>query len=186
MRTNFYAKDFHYCGQHVAAKTGVYDYGIVSCTETIYTLDMHTTYYCLISYNQQHNTNHTDIEQAQEAERAKHDAAISATRECVRLALVNGELADYAVRANVKSLAQVITKVTGAEIAVDMLTFEQICDVRNELEKRINRKNNAKALDEWKQSDQCNRCGGAGSSDTWIHTGRVCFRCGGSGKYYSA
>lgn len=28
----------------------------------------------------------------------------------------------------------------------------------------------------------CNRCGGAGGSDAWIHTGRTCFKCGGTGK----
>jgi len=185
MNTNFYAKDCHYCGQHVPAETGMYDCGTVSCTEIIYTLDMRSTYYCLVSYNQNHNTDFATRDDAQTAENAKHDTGIATMREEMRLALVNGELADYAARANVKSLAQVITKVTGAEIAIDALTFDQICDVRNELQTRINRKNNAKALDEWKQNDQCNRCGGAGRADKWAHTGSVCYQCGGSGKYYN-
>ncbi|MEN9316066.1 MAG: Caulobacter phage CcrBL9 [Pseudomonadota bacterium] len=28
----------------------------------------------------------------------------------------------------------------------------------------------------------CNRCGGAGGSDAWAHTGYTCYDCGGSGK----
>ena len=28
----------------------------------------------------------------------------------------------------------------------------------------------------------CPRCGGAGESDKWLFTGKVCFECGGSGK----
>lgn len=27
----------------------------------------------------------------------------------------------------------------------------------------------------------CSRCGGAGASDRWAHTGRTCYQCGGSG-----
>lgn len=30
--------------------------------------------------------------------------------------------------------------------------------------------------------DRCGRCGGAGGSDKWAHTGFTCFDCGGSGK----
>lgn len=28
----------------------------------------------------------------------------------------------------------------------------------------------------------CQRCGGAGASDKWCFTGRICYECGGSGK----
>ena len=28
----------------------------------------------------------------------------------------------------------------------------------------------------------CPRCGGAGSSDNWLYTGRTCYACGGTGK----
>ena len=28
----------------------------------------------------------------------------------------------------------------------------------------------------------CNRCGGAGGSDKWAHTGWTCYQCGGTGK----
>lgn len=39
-------------------------------------------------------------------------------------------------------------------------------------------KNGTKYFHDW----MCPRCGGAGFSDKWIATGRVCFECGGSGK----
>ncbi|AQS42441.1 hypothetical protein LSG23_20360 (plasmid) [Bacillus velezensis] len=28
----------------------------------------------------------------------------------------------------------------------------------------------------------CDRCGGAGQSDKWYFTGKVCFKCGGDGR----
>jgi hypothetical protein len=33
-----------------------------------------------------------------------------------------------------------------------------------------------------KADGKCTRCGGAGSSDNWIATGSVCFKCDGTGK----
>lgn len=39
-------------------------------------------------------------------------------------------------------------------------------------------KNGTKYFHDW----TCPRCGGAGMSDKWIATGRVCYACGGSGK----
>lgn len=46
---------------------------------------------------------------------------------------------------------------------------------------------------ETEESKTCFRCGGAGSSEAWAHTGRTCYQCGGSGnlgwktvKLYSA
>jgi hypothetical protein len=33
-----------------------------------------------------------------------------------------------------------------------------------------------------KADGKCTRCGGAGSSDKWIATGSVCFKCDGTGK----
>lgn len=32
------------------------------------------------------------------------------------------------------------------------------------------------------EARRCNRCGGAGGSDRWAHTGWTCFECGGSGR----
>lgn len=34
----------------------------------------------------------------------------------------------------------------------------------------------------WTHVSSCSRCGGAGGSDKWAHTGWTCFQCGGSGK----
>ena len=183
--TNFYPKDCDYCGTHVPAKAGIYDYGTVSCTETIYQYNGYGhTYFCLPAYNAKHSTNFATRDEAQQAEWQAQEDATAAAREKVRLDLVNGALADYATRANVKSLAQVIIKITGADIAVDALTVDQICDVRNELQKRINRKENQGRLLNYKRDDMCPRCGGAGHSDRWAFTGKTCYRCGGSGKYF--
>lgn len=33
----------------------------------------------------------------------------------------------------------------------------------------------------WVKARPCTRCGGAGASDRWIYTGRVCFDCNGAG-----
>lgn len=43
-------------------------------------------------------------------------------------------------------------------------------------------KNGTKIYHDW----TCPRCGGAGMSDKWIFTGRVCYECGGSGKRHTA
>jgi hypothetical protein len=184
--TNRYPADCHYCGTHVPANAGIYDYGTISCTETVHQYAGNAYhYFCLPAYNAKHSTNFATIDEAQQAEWQAQEDATAAARENVRLDLVNGALADYATRANVKSLAQVIIKITGADIAVDALTVDQICDVRNELQKRINRKENKIVLDEYKRDDKCNRCGGAGRADKWIHTGSICYKCGGSGKYFN-
>lgn len=39
-------------------------------------------------------------------------------------------------------------------------------------------KNGTKYYYDW----QCPHCGGAGSSDKWMYTGKTCWACGGSGK----
>jgi DnaJ-class molecular chaperone len=182
--TNRYQGTCHYCGTHVPAGAGAYDYGKVSCTEYIYTAGSYTEYFCLVTYNTKYGTAFATRDEAQQHAYDFHDAAIATTQETVRQSLVDGGLADYATRANVKSLAQVIIKITGEDIAIEALTFDQITDVRNELQKRINRKAAAKRLEPFKASNTCNRCGGAGEADKWHHTGRVCYQCGGTGKYY--
>jgi len=42
-------------------------------------------------------------------------------------------------------------------------------------------RNGTKYYHDW----TCDRCGGAGFSDKWLHTGRVCYQCGGSGRLAS-
>lgn len=39
-------------------------------------------------------------------------------------------------------------------------------------------KNGTKIFNDW----TCQRCGGAGASDKWAFTGKVCYECGGTGK----
>lgn len=39
-------------------------------------------------------------------------------------------------------------------------------------------KNGTKIFYDW----NCPRCGGAGSSDNWIFTGKTCYACGGTGR----
>lgn len=34
----------------------------------------------------------------------------------------------------------------------------------------------------WRHHENCHRCGGAGGSESWRHTGWTCYQCGGSGK----
>ena len=43
-------------------------------------------------------------------------------------------------------------------------------------------KNGTKYYYDW----TCPRCGGAGYSDKWLYTGKVCYECGGTGKRFSA
>lgn len=42
--------------------------------------------------------------------------------------------------------------------------------------------NEAKGTAKHTYQDVCSRCGGAGASDKWMFTGRVCFDCRGNGK----
>jgi hypothetical protein len=51
-------------------------------------------------------------------------------------------------------------------------------------EGRMHDVNEAKGTAAYTYQDRCSRCGGAGASDKWINTGRVCFDCNGSGKGY--
>jgi DnaJ-class molecular chaperone len=184
---NNYKGDCKTCGTFVPAGEGIYEQGMITCTETIGVTEgsMMTMWVCLPAYNAKFNTNHTTVEDAWEEKIAKRDQATAIGQQEILEGLINGGLEDYAVKANVRSLAQVISKVTGAEIAIADLDFGQATDVRNELQKRIERKNTSKALDGFKSTNTCNRCGGAGSSDRWKHTGSVCYKCGGSGKYHN-
>lgn len=34
----------------------------------------------------------------------------------------------------------------------------------------------------WRHQESCYRCGGAGGSEAWRHTGWTCYQCGGTGK----
>lgn len=42
-------------------------------------------------------------------------------------------------------------------------------------------RNGTKYFNDW----VCPRCGGAGESDKWLFTGRICYGCGGTGKRHT-
>lgn len=175
------------CDIHVPANAGVYDSGTLTCTEQISVeRGMYTDWICLRAYNRSFNTDCATVEEAQQREYDRRERERDEAREQMRAKLVGGELEQLAATAKVRSLAQVIAKVTGTSVEVADLTWEQARDVRVELDKRIRRKESAKVLEQFKADNTCRRCGGAGGSDKWILTGWKCYQCGGTGKYYPA
>jgi DnaJ-class molecular chaperone len=178
------------CGQFVSPESGEYDMGYTWCTETIYFEGEYGryVYYCLPTYNSKFGTNYASHQEAQNAEWQKREDAIKAVQAQIHSDLLNGGLVKIAEDAKVRSLEQVITKVLGENVSIPDMTFDQITSVRNELQQRMWRKKRAKErqgeLDTHKRDNTCTRCGGAGQADKWLHTGKVCYKCGGSGKYY--
>lgn len=184
---NRYKGECKSCGIYVGAGEGVYDCGAVHCTETVGARDSHwqLRWVCLPTYNKMHGTEFTETADAEQHRTNIESQVVAQQREESRLQMVSGQLVELAATANVKSLAQVIAKVTGAERDIADLDFEQASAVREELWKRIHRKRASAERQTYKKSNTCNRCGGAGGADKWAHTGRVCYKCGGSGKYYN-
>jgi hypothetical protein len=185
MGINKYKGDCFYCGIFVPAGRGFYD-GRVTCTEPIAVDDgLGSKWMCLPEYNLRHRTNHATSDEAYAEVVAMREAKQAEGHERVRLGLVNGLLDDYAKQANVRSLAQVIAKVTGQEIAIEDMDFTQITDVRNELLRRIERKESKKVLEEYKANNICKRCAGAGGAERWRYSGWTCYDCGGTGKFFN-
>jgi len=183
---NRYKGDCKTCGTFVAAGEGIYEQGMVTCTDTVGIREPNRTIWlCVPAYNKLRDTEFTTWVDPMNNEKALDEALRIQGQEEVRLELVNERLAEMAAQANVRSLAQVIAKVTGAERELSTLTFSQANAVRAELWKRIDRKRSAANREVFKKSDTCNRCGGAGGADKWKHTGTICYKCGGSGKYYN-
>lgn len=187
MSTNRFKGDCICCGKSVPAGTGAYEHGRLFCTETVpvrLTL-MECIWVCVPDFNRRFNVNLANMDEAYEFEFARRLKEDTERQETMRLHLVNGGLEELAVKASVRSLAQVIAKFANVEGELNLLTYEQAVLVRNELNKRIQRKASAKRLDEFKDSDTCSRCGGAGRADKWSQTGYTCYQCGGSGKYFN-
>lgn len=183
---NRFKGDCKTCGTFVPAGAGIYEQGMVTCTDTVaYTEGMYSHWVCLPAFNSKFGTDFTEPNDAWNHEQERRDAEQTEAREQIRANLVNGELERLATQANVRSLAQVIAKVTGAERELADLDWEQATDVRKELYRRIDRKLASKRLDEFKASDTCSRCGGAGRADKWAMTGYTCYQCGGTGKYFN-
>lgn len=184
---NRYKGNCKSCGIYVGAGEGVYFGGAVHCTDTIGARDVEGRYLwvCISTYNKMYDTEFTEVADAAQHFADIESKAVEQAREDLRLQIVNVQLAELAVTANVKSLAQVVAKVTGAERELTDLNFKQASAVREELWKRIHRKRASAERKTYQKSNTCNRCGGAGGADKWAHTGRVCYKCGGSGKYYN-
>jgi hypothetical protein len=140
---------------------------------------------CIPAFNTRFGINVADLQEAYEFEFERRKKETAEAHEIMRLALVNGGLEELALKARVRSLAQVIAKVTKTETNLEDLNWVEASEVRNELQKRIQSKASAKRLDEFKASDTCSRCGGAGRADKWAYTGHTCYQCGGSGKYFN-
>lgn len=183
---NRYKGDCKTCGTFVAAGEGIYEQGMLTCTDTVGISEPNRTIWlCVPAYNKLRNTDFTTWGDASDHNQMVKQEALAENQEQVRMELVNSRLAEMAAEANVRSLAQVIKKVTGAERELAELTFSEATAVRAELWKRIDRKRSADDRKVFQKSNTCNRCGGAGGADKWKHTGTVCYKCGGSGKYYN-
>jgi hypothetical protein len=184
---NRYQGNCKHCDFTVDAQKGFYSYGSTTCSEEIgVEAGMETVWHCLRTFNRTFGTNFASADEAGEFELQRRHRNTVIARERMRATLVGGELQQLAATAKVRSLAQVIAKVTGTSVDVADLTWEQARDVRVELDKRIRRKESAKVLDDCKKTNTCNRCGGAGGADKWQMTGWTCYQCGGTGKYYPA
>lgn len=183
MSANKYATECTTCFIPVAKGEGVYEYPHTYCTESIVTSDKIFNIMCLPKYNRTMGTTFTNVKDARINEWVKQTNQLNQQREKVRLALVNGSLQSKAKQARVRSLEQVIRKHAGADIAITDLTWEQAVAVSHDLDRRIKAKENAKTLVEAKLTNTCRRCAGAGEADRWAYTGRVCYDCGGTGKF---
>lgn len=186
MFPNRYKGNCYYCGTFLSKGEGFYEYGRTLCTDTISVRDgMTSRLFCLASYNKTFSATFATPNEAQAHETDKEQKEVERYKAKLLSELINGGLVELAQRANVRSLAQVIHKIVGADIAISDLSFTQAVNVRNELHARINRKESAKIRGTFQKSNTCRRCGGAGRSDRWALTGYTCYQCGGSGKYYN-
>lgn len=186
MSINKYNTECATCFAPVAKGEGVYEYPHTYCTEpVIVTEGMKSWMMCVPKYNRQSNTAFTNADDARRHEWNRQNNDLLARREQVRFALVNGGLQQRAAQANVRSLDKVILKHVGVQVAIESLTWEQAVAVSNDLHRRIERKQGKVTLAKAKESNMCTRCGGAGQSDRWAYTGRVCYDCGGTGKFFN-
>lgn len=172
------------CSSAVAAGEGFYADGQVFCSEPIWYLAAQTqTVGCLIQFNQQHGTACASADEAAQVVAKDRQIKLDEGRERVRVALVNGGLIEAAADARVRSLDAVIEKVLGSVVAINEMSWDQITEVRNELQRRSRARERRGVLKTHELEDKCPRCGGAGGADKWKLTGWTCHRCLGSGKF---
>ena len=177
------------CGDFVPAESGEYDRGYTWCSEII-PWENHVGYVCEKTWNGLHIGPWKSAALVRSEQWKEREEAIRAVQDQIHSDLLAGGLVKLAEDAKVRSLEQVITKVLGESVSIPDMTFNQSTEVRNELQERIYRKKRSKErqeeLKEYKADNRCDRCGGAGQADKWAYTGKVCYKCGGTGKYYKA
>jgi hypothetical protein len=181
---NYYAGDCVSCGSYVAKRAGAYSYGQLFCSEPkdiVHPLERIVEELCATAHAKRVEYFASPEFQALIAQRDA-DRVLEVERYRLgHIEQINERFAELNMRP--ATLTKIIIKLAGAEIAVAELDFQQAADVNYELQKRLDRKETANRLDYWKANNKCPRCGGAGQADKWIATGKVCFRCNGSGKY---
>jgi hypothetical protein len=182
MNINFYPGNCHTCNKFVDKREGFYNYGNVYCTETITISTPHSWDVCVPQYNHYNNTSFATIEQCLNNENDKAtliNQERETSRELTRQQMVaNGEVEALAQTAKVRSLTQVINKVLGCDIAIADMTFSQLIAVRDELQKRIDRKTS-------QANPKCVKCSGTGAfwklaaNNQYFDDG--CWSCQGTG-----
>ena len=183
---NRYRGTCHVCISGVAAGEGFYADGKIFCSEPIWFVppaESAQTVWCLAHFNQQRGTACASADEAHDAVANDAKAAQEAAREKVRVALVNGGIAEEAAQARVRSLNAVIEKMFGKVMPLEEMSWDQITDLRNELTRRVAARESRGVLKTFKDDGICPRCGGLGGSEKWRETGWTCHRCLGSGKF---
>lgn len=155
-RRNHYPAHCAWCDTYVPAQRGVWSYGSTYCDAT-----------CEADFHQN----------AVERQRIEIE-----TRRILQQRLI----ADSLRPESDTTIAKVIGKATaGRHQTLDNLieaTAEDVDAVMQAVAKRDRAKRTRVARAEAKRTNTCRRCGGAGASDRWIATGRICFDCHGTGK----
>ena len=155
-RRNNYPAHCAWCDTYIPAQRGVWSYGSTYCDAT-----------CEADFDRN----------AQE----RRDTEIE-TRRIFQQRLI----ADALRPESDATIAKVIGKATaGRHQTLDNLidaTAEDVWAVMQAVANRDRAKRNRVAREEAKRTNTCRRCGGAGESDLWIATGRICYHCHGTGK----
>lgn len=183
-QTNFYAGACSTCGAPVAKYAGIYYAGDVFCTQPVLAFDFvadRNFFVCEVDADRAAKYWASPEGQAAKAAAESERAAKLETYRLINIQ----EVQRLAEAANVRSVAQVIEKVTGQTVALEDLTTAQGAQVIAELHRRISRKHNKDRRTIHEINDTCPRCGGAGRADKWIHTGSTCYDCNGDGKYHA-
>lgn len=188
------------CGRTVAARAGVYDWGVLTCgdveDESLDAAERAAWFkwgdsvaaaLCPTLFARWQRDENSPAQVAERAAAAVAAVqALDAMREAMRAELVEGgKLAALAVVARVRSLDAVIVKICGDGACLAALSWPDAVAVRNELESRVERRERA-AFNKANGGADCRKCGGTGAfwqlggGDKYVDNG--CWRCHGTGK----